>query len=338
MTSITPPVLPHSPLTAVVGKPTPPTVALLDEQLYANAHASKLGGDPVFGLLSTIMTPAEYAALPVNPPPFVPPVHPGPNPVHALGATQAQITETNRAHLAAERVFEAYTNGTAQLKNQVLTAVDNTFLAQLSVQRTGYTDVTLATIMAHLRTRYGIITGDMLQANLDKLNSEFTPGDSMDSLWLRIKECRELVAAVDPITEMMAMTAMMKVLTKTGVFTVGCKDWRTAHPTVATWTLALFQPFFDLANDERVRNLTTSGAGYHGANAAGGTPPPAAAGGRPRVLVDGTSTWYYCWSHGLCKNPEHTSMGCLNKKDNHKKEATIDHMMGCTNSKIQIFL
>jgi hypothetical protein len=39
----------------------------------------------------------------------------------------------------------------------------------------------------------------------------------------------------------------------------------------------------------------------------------------------------YCWTHGLSKNPRHSSMTCQNKHEDHEDEATfIDQMGGST--------
>jgi hypothetical protein len=320
MTQVPTPILPHSPLTAIIGKPTPATMAVLEAQMYANAFAIKFGGDPTFGLLSTILPAAAYAALPGFVAVFVPPVHPGAHPGHPPNPTGPQITELNRAHLAAEQRADAYANGVGVLKNSVLTAVEDPYLSHLSLPGSGYTHIDLPTIMASLHTEYGIVTGDMMAKNTALLNSEFTPSESMRSLWTRTKTCRELVANINPISELTAMLALMTVIEATGVFAVGCAAWRKDHPTTTTWTLALFQPHFDTANDERIRALTTGAAGFHGANAAVGSGPHL-------VFEDGTLA-YYCWSHGITFSEAHTSKKCTNRCTGHKEEATATNLMG----------
>ena len=40
---------------------------------------------------------------------------------------------------------------------------------------------------------------------------------------------------------------------------------------------------------------------------------------------------YYCWTHGLGKNRNHTSATCNNKAEGHKDEATADNMLGGNN-------
>ena len=41
---------------------------------------------------------------------------------------------------------------------------------------------------------------------------------------------------------------------------------------------------------------------------------------------------FYCWSHGLGRNPKHTSESCNSPLEGHKKEATLDNMMGGCNN------
>ncbi len=41
---------------------------------------------------------------------------------------------------------------------------------------------------------------------------------------------------------------------------------------------------------------------------------------------------YYCWSHGLGKNPEHTSRKCRHPKEGHQETATADNMEGGNNT------
>jgi hypothetical protein len=291
--------------------------------MYNNAYSLKRGGDPTFGLLSEILTAAQYAALPGFAAVFVPPVHPGDHPGHIVGATGPQITETNRAHLAAEQRADAYTNGVAQLKNCVITAVEDDYLSHLALPGSGYAHIGLPLIMASLHTEYGIVTGTMMTKNKAVLNSEFTPSESMRPLWTRAKTCRELVATIDPISELTTMLALITVIEATGVFAIGCASWRKDHPTTDTWTLALFQPHFDVANDERLLALTTGAAGFHGANAAVGIGPHL-------VFEDGTRA-FYCWSHGITFSELHTSMKCTNRCTGHKEEATATNLMGgCT--------
>ena len=39
-------------------------------------------------------------------------------------------------------------------------------------------------------------------------------------------------------------------------------------------------------------------------------------------------TFYYCWSHGLGRNKDHTSKSCKKPKEGHQRKATIHNMLG----------
>ena len=41
---------------------------------------------------------------------------------------------------------------------------------------------------------------------------------------------------------------------------------------------------------------------------------------------------YYCWTHGLSDNKDHTSRPCTNKATGHKEDATLSNMMGGNNT------
>ena len=58
-------VLPHDPLTPIIGKPTYASIKLLKQELYANALSvqSNAGGG-MYGHLGLIMPATEYNALP----------------------------------------------------------------------------------------------------------------------------------------------------------------------------------------------------------------------------------------------------------------------------------
>jgi hypothetical protein len=111
--------------------PTHLTLATLHRELIFHALEQKthLGGGR-HGYLALLLSPAAYLAI-ANVA-FIKPQHPGPNPVHILGATTAQITESNRAHAAALVQYNAYHTVEQQLKTMVLEAIPATFV-QLSV-------------------------------------------------------------------------------------------------------------------------------------------------------------------------------------------------------------
>jgi hypothetical protein len=103
---------------------------------------------------------------------------------------------------------------------------------------------------------------------------------------------------------------------------------------------------FNKHEKQRLRKLTAKAAGYHGANKATAVtplapavthaPPPAtalAAGQQaaPPRFSSNSIELFYCWSHGVSKNPEHTSGSCNSKGEGHQDDATIDNCKGGIN-------
>ena len=113
------------------------------------------------------------------------------------------------------------------------------------------------------------------------------------------------------------------------------------------WTLEVFKTDFKLVgNKERIRRLTASDAGYHGAHHASSSlvkPLTAlipvallaanAAAPAPvqHVSVEGGKL-YYCWTHGLSQHRNHTSATCLHKAAGHIDSATAFRMQGGNNT------
>ena len=127
-----------------------------------------------------------------------------------------------------------------------------------------------------------------------------------------------------------------------------------------TWP-ALKQHFTE-ANTNRKRQLTSEGAGFHRANSAVNFSFPAETNQTMAVVIaaaqaatssakSATATitersttnagpsatadaaaYGYCWSHGLSKNRQHTSATCNHPADGHKREATLQKMMGGNNT------
>ena len=104
-----------------------------------------------------------------------------------------------------------------------------------------------------------------------------------------------------------------------------------------------FQDRIQVGNQEQIRPLTPSDAGYHGAyhtnvvtppphTAAAAAPPPVPAHAPVQhVSVEG-GTLYYCWTHGLSPNRNHTSTTCLHKSDGHRHDAKAFRMHGGNNT------
>jgi hypothetical protein len=88
---------------------------------------------------------------------FIVPVHPGDAPIHAAGATAAQIAENIRLFNQVLTDHTLYHRVATELKAQVLAAVDNMYLHELEDVDFGFADVTPHTMLQHLQTTYGTL-------------------------------------------------------------------------------------------------------------------------------------------------------------------------------------
>jgi hypothetical protein len=335
---------PHPILTPIPDEPNNSSIQLLQQELYTNArtiHSIRGGG--ANGHLAVVMPAADYLAR--TGVPFIIPIHPGAAPVHAAGATSAQITETNRQYTADLAEHTHYLTVVEELKRQVLQAVLPRYFRILADADFGYADISVAALLLHLRTTYGTITPEDLETNRARLAADWNPDSPIEDVWMLIRETQRFAAdGNDPLSDTTVLSLLLTAFEKSGVFSIAVDKWRDKDP--ADWTLANFRLHFTKANIERKRKskLTAQTGGFHSANAAAGTPapPPAAAPPPPNPTaassLRGPSgiAWYYCHTHGLGRNKDHTSPTCQNKGPDHKDDATLDNMLG-GNNKILIY-
>ena len=332
---------PFETLTPIEGEPTNATITVLKRQVYANAmeNESTLGCGTL-GYLGLIMPDDDYRtkqlagqAAGIAFQPFLKPV--------------VDITADDDMQKQQQRAAREYNAIESKLKQQILKAVDATFLTAIEDAELGFSGVTSKQILMHIINEYGTVTLDDLDANTDKLNEPWNSEQPIRLLWDRIKECQRIsIAGGDNISDKMAMYTALKLLDATGLYTVYTTNWRSTYPIQSTWTMNTFREFFNHADKDRKKNLTVKDAGFHGANAATKSYKEAVTSEskteetkttRPKSnFTDPTSgkKIYYCWSHGGNTNPKHTSATCNNPKDGHQKEATwFDMMDGCCEMK-----
>jgi hypothetical protein len=163
------------------------------------------------------------------------------------------------------------------------------------------------------------------------LSNPWNPNDDIEDLWKRISDAQMLAhRAREEIEDVVTIRLTIDALEASGVLRL--KD-------DATKTLATFKEHFNKEDKERERKLTAKTGGYHGANGADGnrprgTPPPSTAPTSGHVVLPSRVMMYYCWSHGLGKNKDHTSPTCTFKRDGHVDTATADNNMQGGNNQI----
>ena len=334
---------PHPTLTPIVGKPTHSTLQKMKKQVYANARAvhSTRGGGTNGHLACVMTTQAYFARANVV---FDVPTHPGDAPMHTVGMTGNQITETNRQYAHDLSEFRIFTNTAEALKKQILKAIPETYITILEDDDFGYADVTSTDLMVHLNRSYGQITADDIENNRSTLSADWNVDLPIEDLWSRVQEAQRFsreAGAGEAINDATVIRLTLGVFERTGVFETIVEKWR--DKAQAQWTMDNFKIHFEAGNKERERKLTARTAGYHGANAActvitdneeplTETAAAAMMQNRPaHIRLENGKLMYYCWSHGLGLNQGHTSLNCERQKEGHQVTATADNIMGGCN-------
>ena len=310
-------------------EPTANHIRQLKKEIYQNAMAipSTYGGGN-HGHLGLVMPAAAYDALPntqaFNVPANAPTLHIAPTSGPVLIATRTATYE---------RDLKAYTTAKSveyELKKMFLDAVPEVYIASRSDALFGYANVSLRTLLTHLVTTYGTIDEDALAKNLEEMGRPWDPNTPTITVFNQARKCRDFATAGgDAISDANSIRICLEAFQKSGVMDEAIKDWRKLPTANRTW--ANMPAHFLNANKERLRTITTSAAGFQTANAATPAVCPPVTNNSSTVQV-GNCTMYYCFSHGLGKNPEHTSATCSNPREGHKREATADNMMGGINT------
>lgn len=316
-------------------QPTPKEIKHLCRQVYKQAmsYGSRRGGG-LHGHLAMVVTPAEYIRLTtttdangaiVHAPPFDVPQAPavgGPQIAPNLGAPGIAI----RTAAYKQEAEDFYTY--SQVKNIILLgltkAVPEIYINPLSVGDLGTSAATPVQILEYLKTNYGAITREDLDENERDLNKQWDPNTHpIAHLWTQVKTAQEFPPATDPISDRTALRSAITNIRNTNKFEDDLKRFEArpaAEQTLPNFIIAM-QAAYNLW--ERQRNATTAQAsGYH-ANAAANTNNNGATTATSNPRCD-----YYCWSHGLGYNPNHTSATCNSPEPGHQVTATVHNKMG----------
>ncbi len=333
---------PYATLTPIDGKPTNTSLQVLQRQLFTNARSvPSVRGGGNHGHLAIVLSAPDYLARVGVP--FLVPVHPG-APPEAVG-TSAAIAVAIRNYNDALADVTLYNSLSSALTAQILTAVTSSFLSALEDPDFGFGDVTPLAMLTHLRAEYGAMSPEELERNRSALSEPWNFDLPIEDLWAKLANIQRVAVLGNvPIPEITIVTLTLAMIEKTGLLATTTEKFRL-RPS-ADWTITLLKSEFQLGNKERLRRLTAGDAGFHGAHhaaplastppapavaAAAVTPSPAAPAASRHVTVEG-GKMYYCWTHGLGPNRNHTSLTCLRKADGHKDDATAFKMKGGNNT------
>jgi hypothetical protein len=330
---------PHDKLTKINGIPDAASIQLLIKQVYANTRSvPSVFGGAANGYLGIAMPAADYllrAQVAFNPPAPV-----GNQPVHAQGAAAAVIGAANRLWDEDKANYREYSKVKSDITQQIIEAVNPVYFATLDDPTFGFADVTIPQFIAHLQTTYGTLDAATLETNRDRLKEQWNPDEPFENSWLHIKTIRAVATSGNhPIDEFHTMSLAQTALRQAGVYDHDISRWYDRPEADKTW--ANFVLHFNHHEKKRKESLTAQTAGYHGANHANSLAPPNAPPGThiaAAIAPDSTppnafqlpGVFYYCWTHGISNQANHTSATCLSKREGHVDDATAHDRKGGT--------
>jgi hypothetical protein len=249
-----------SPFASETTQPNHATLQVLQRELNANAmsvHSNDGGG--LHGHLTLTVTAAKY--LTVAGVAFPAPVAPPANAVIPVGATAAIIGDTVRQHQEDCRFFQRYHDTDKALVRAIIAATPITYIEALSDVDFGFATVTTLQMMIHLTNTYGSMTSADREANLTRMNAPWSPPTPIETLFQQLESGqRYALLAAEPIADTQLTRIGLSLITKTGMFSDGCREWRLQPVANQTW--AAFKSHFSLQDRDRIENATASTAGY----------------------------------------------------------------------------
>ena len=351
-------------LTKITGKPTAATLKNFTKQVFTNAraiHCHQHGGH--YGHLGLIMPDTPYQALTHVSSAWADTAIPN---LPTFANTDDAVTIANRMERYRQTLARATTQNQVEsdLKAQMLAAIDSEYLNALEDETLGFANVTAREIYAHLMDTYGVVKAKDIEANRARLSEPWTPDHTIESLWKRVKDCQDFATgAGEAIDDGVVIRLIKEVLRKSGVFENAIDKWD--DKTTDNTTVAHLMAHFNTENERRLSKLTASQAGYnktpvanlaeetsfargyetgwnaaitgghvgasHSANMANTSPTSSTSITdlqHCQAITPNGTKWYYCFTHGLGKNKTHTSATCNKPCDGHKRDATLENMMG----------
>jgi uncharacterized protein with HEPN domain len=232
---------------------------------YASVTTDLGGGE--YGYLGGLLSASAYALVAPGTP-FVPPAHPGPQPIIAVGTTSITSGNTLRIYTEITRSWREWCNLERAGKKQLQIALPKALLAAQVCPNRGLTHLTTKVVLEQVFSDWGQVTQQDMVANRNRLHEEWDPSRPFSDLIQRVQEIEEYATdGQRPIRENDIVDAIYTVIYNTGVYFDDCVEWDDKPATAKTWPN--FKAHFNQAQlrARRRQKATTKMTGFHGANA-----------------------------------------------------------------------
>lgn len=254
-------------LIPIRGMPTFDKLYALKQDLQRNAvsEPSSLGGG-AHGYLGIVLDAASYGRAAGNdaagaPITFTPPHFPGSRVViNAPNAPARLLQAQNFKDDSYE--WRCYDNMVKALRKILVNAVDAIYLAPLHNKLTGYNNVTVEAILAHLFKEYGDIGPKELQVNEARLNEAWDGVEPWEIVMQRVEECIDYAGHAErPYTPAQILAKIELIVSECGLYHEDLREWD--KKATAAKTYAAFNTHILSAHRaNRKRNGTAKQQGY----------------------------------------------------------------------------
>jgi len=238
------------------------------------------------------------------------------------GANQLSAYHNEENHKRQLKRFEDYKTVSKNIKDAVISAVPESFIATLSDPDVGFGNVTILQIFEHLMTTCGTVTHEDLDQHEEESKEPWIPATPTEDLWLQTAKAQLFPPASDALSDNCILRALVQNVRNTKAFDSTLK--RFDELPRADQNLARFKLEMNKTHRTCVRanhKSTAAKAGYSSVNLAQ-TPSVLTTASRCSCKW-GTKTHTYCWSHGLSEvkpdTPEHNSRTCNNCHEGHQE-------------------
>ena len=244
-------------------EPTRLSLQSFQECIQDQAMAIISTTEPMLGFLGLVLKDASYITISDNGISYIPPVNPGPSPIHAPTATGAQITEVSRIFTIKSEDYKTYREFNIILISMITNNCPEKYLTSLKHPITKFRQCTPIQLLNHLWNEYGMITSHDLTKNYAKMTAQWSPPTPIEDLFLQLQEGQVFATeGHETIDDSHLLRLCYDNVNNTGLFNDELKIWRTK----TTKTYSLFTTYMTHAHEDRMKNQATSASAGYSAN------------------------------------------------------------------------
>jgi hypothetical protein len=257
---------PNPVLPKINHEPTCEYIQVIAHLLNANyiSVPSMMGGG-AHVQLGIIMIQVEYAAISATP--WVEPFNPGAITIIPAGTNAVDAAQIARMHDEFRCIYTNRIHVDQALNTIMLELYNNMYTYQLEDYLLQYTNLSALEVPINLKQTYGFINPTQLAENYNKMKAPINFQDPSETLFKHITDgVRYENAGMQPYMEAQYVNIYFLLILNTGAIPDACRDWQRRTPVNQTWD-DFRREFARAQREQLIIYSTTSGAGYHTANA-----------------------------------------------------------------------